>query len=101
MGEIQDLLFDALSDGKRRRILFTLLEREGPVDIDPPPDDVSDRYRAAVERRHIHLPKLADHEFVEWNQRTDTVARGPRFAEIEPMLRLLADNRELLPATLG
>ncbi|WP_339104687.1 hypothetical protein [Haloterrigena salinisoli] len=100
MGEIRDLLFDALSDGQQRRILFALLEREG-VDIDSPPDGIEERYSAAVERRHVHLPKLEEYGFIEWDRRTDTVVRGPRFAEIEPMLRVVADNRELLPAIRG
>lgn len=100
MEAIRNRLFDALSDERRRRILFLLLEEEGAVNIDSPPDDVEDRYSAAVERRHVHLPKLVDYGFIEWDRRTDTVVQGPRFAEIEPMLRLVADNRELLPVTL-
>ena len=100
MGEIQDNLFEALSDEHRRRILFSLVEREGSVNIDSPPDGLDDRYQARIERRHVHLPKLADYGFIEWHRRTDTVEAGPKFAEVEPILRLLADNQELFPVAL-
>ena len=100
MEAIRNRLFDALSNGQRRRILFTLLEREDLVNIDSPPDGVEDRHSAAVERRHVHLPKLAEYGFIEWDRQANAVTRGPQFAEIEPMLRVVADNRELLPLTL-
>ncbi len=100
MGELRNQLFDALSDEQRRWILFALLEREGSINVDPPSDGVTDQYSAAVKRRHVHLPKLADYDFVEWRRQANTVTRGSRFTEIEPMLRLVADNRELLPATV-
>ncbi|QRV16293.1 hypothetical protein JMJ58_05210 [Haloterrigena salifodinae] len=100
MEAIQNRLFDALSNGQRRRILFTLLEREDQINIDSPPDGVEDRHGAAIDRRHVHLPKLADYGFIEWDQRANVATRGPQFAEIEPMLRVVADNRELLPVTL-
>ncbi|ADB59645.1 hypothetical protein Htur_0748 [Haloterrigena turkmenica DSM 5511] len=77
MEAIQNQLFDALSDERRRRILYVCLRREGPINIDSPPDGVDDQYDAAVERRHVHLPKLAEYEFIEWHRQASTVTRAP------------------------
>nr|WP_233510394.1 MULTISPECIES: hypothetical protein [unclassified Haloferax] len=56
------------------------------------------RDRLKVELFHIHLPKLADAGFVEWNRHRGSVARGPRFDEIEPLLRFLDENAGELSA---
>lgn len=43
-----------------------------------------------TELRHIHLPKLAQSGFVEWDRSTGDIAPGPRFERIEPLLQMLA-----------
>lgn len=100
MTPLYDRLFEALANEQRRQVLFALLERDRSISIDSPPDRLGDRRQAAIERQHVHYPKLADDGFVVWNQRTNTVGRGPKFQEIEPVLRLLTDNRDALPTAL-
>ncbi|WP_436927670.1 hypothetical protein [Halosimplex amylolyticum] len=48
--------------------------------------------------QHVHLPKLADYRFIEWNQGTHEVTKGPKFDEIRPLLELLDDREDELPA---
>ena len=97
MADIRNDLFDALADEQRRRILFSLLERERSIEFESPSASLEDRRPAAVERRHVHLPKLEDYGFIEWSPNGNTVEAGPRFEAIRPTLRLLVDNRDALP----
>lgn len=101
MSDVHDLLFEALANEQRRRILFGLLERDSPaettIDIDTPPDTTTGGETTALEQYHVHLPKLDAFEFVDWNPRANTVKPGGRFTEIRPVLQLLHDNRERFP----
>jgi len=46
--------------------------------------------------QHVHLPKLADHGFIDWDQDTQRVTKGPQFDEIEPLLTVLRENHDVL-----
>lgn len=95
MPAIDDILFEMMANEYRRQLLFTLLERgpsDLPINLDTPPDSV-DIDPAAPERYHVHLPKLADYGFVEWNRTLNTVEPGPRFETHRPVLELLAEYR--------
>ena len=96
-----DQLFTAFSHPTRRRILFALDERN-------PRDDKefeSPTFRAGDESfadlfqtlRHRHLPHLADAGYIEWDRDTNIVTRGPRFEEVEPLLRLIENHQDELP----
>lgn len=87
---MDDELFDALADDRRRQLLVDLLDdspRDASVQAATPGaerEEQSERIRL----QHIHLPKLADCGFVDWNQGSDSVTRGPRFDELRPFLEL-------------
>ena len=96
-----DELFDVLSNSSRRRILTAL------VDADPRAepefgiaefarDDRRDDDLARL--HHTHLPKLDDAGVIEWNRHSQTIERGPRFDDIAPLVELLLDRQEELPA---
>lgn len=51
----------------------------------------------ALELRHVHLPKLADEDIIEWDPTADTISHGDAFEEIEPALRVLASNSTVFP----
>ena len=96
MSVLNDVLFEVLADEYRREILFTLLEQpasDPPIDLDAPPDAAGGDSTAAIERHHIHLPKLADYGFIEWNRNLNAVEPGPRFEEHRPVLELLSEHR--------
>jgi len=53
-----------------------------------------------VQLIHHHLPKLEDADVIEWDRETQTVTRGPAFAELEPFLSLLIGNADKFPHEL-
>ncbi|NGM68569.1 helix-turn-helix transcriptional regulator [Natronolimnobius sp. AArcel1] len=95
-------LFEILSHPTRRRILSTLATRN-PRDEDEFQTETSssdaddDLEQFLLQLTHLHLPKLADAEFINWDRETNTVTRGPRFKEIQPLIKLMQENQDELP----
>ncbi|WP_115864892.1 transcriptional regulator [Halorussus litoreus] len=94
-----DDALDALADVQRRKLLVALLDHnpqdDAPVVDDGAPDEAFERL---VEMNHVHLPKLAEYGFVEWNREAHEVTKGPNFEEIQPLLELLEDHEDELPS---
>ncbi|ELY36447.1 DUF7344 domain-containing protein [Natronorubrum tibetense] len=108
-----DDVFDALAASHRRQLLVELLSSPQHV---PEPSGISrevaeadenllQRYLSSsrtiakvdeysVSMHHIHLPKLAEYGFIGWDLDHNLVAQGPRFDEIKPHLRLLAEHED-------
>lgn len=86
-----DDLFDALSDVHRRRVLLALRDdgrlTDRSVTAEAFLHTADDATR--LEFHHRHLPQLDDDGFVEWDRDAATVARGPRFEAIRPLLTRL------------
>lgn len=95
-----DELFEMLSVAPRRRILAALKKRN-PRQEDEfetqafARNDEFERY--VLELTHNHLPELDAANFIDWDRETDTIVRGSRFEEIEPLLRLLQEHQDELP----
>lgn len=93
---LDDDVLSALANVHRRRLLVELREQNPHGEVPDasygttPPDQLE------VEMVHVHLPKLADDGFVEWNRETGTVTRGPRFGDLVPVLNLLAEDGSVL-----
>lgn len=102
MSQLNDELFDALANEHRRRILFDLVDetrhRELPVAIDATQETSDDRPAADIELSHVHLPKLDDYDFVDWNPGTDSVETGSRFSDVRPILEQLCDHQAVVTA---
>lgn len=109
-----DAVFDALAAAQRRQVLVGLLDHE-PQHVAKLSDasrEMADaheaflsqylsdsRESAAVDkellRTHfVHLPKLVEYGFAEWDRDTKVITKGPRFDEIRPFLELLDDQRD-------
>lgn len=56
-----------------------------------------DLNRFKLELYQIHLPKLVDAGYIEWNRDAETISRGQEFEAIEPTLEMLLDNEDDLP----
>jgi hypothetical protein len=116
-------LFTLLAERRRRRVLVSLLDAgEGPVPVanvaftrgsaaqssagaaaGSAAVGAGERSEAVPEStalRHVHLPKLDESDLVDWDEEAGTVARGPRYAEVEPFLELLVRNQHELPGHL-
>ncbi|MDS0475759.1 ArsR family transcriptional regulator [Natrinema sp. 1APR25-10V2] len=95
-------LLTIVANDYRRCLLLTLLERDRNRERDVRlPDDVAisgaKRDEQVAELRHCHLPMLASGDLIEWHQEDNWVAKGSRFDDIEPLLRLLYDHGDELP----
>lgn len=95
-----DGMLEVLANIQRRKLLVALLEHNpqddsGVVIV----DDETDRetMERLLEMRHVHLPKLVEYGFIEWDQESDEVSKGPAFDEIRPLLELLAAHEDELP----
>jgi hypothetical protein len=94
-----DCVFDALAHKYRRKVLVAVLEQHPQADDDIQiPADVplegEDMAACEVAMTHNHLPKLADHGFIDWDRDSNTVRKGPHFEEIRPLLELMCDHAD-------
>lgn len=102
-GSSLDGLFEMLRDPVRRRILTALVQanprNEDDAEFSPVDFATEDERRDAflVSLQHTHLPKLADSRFIEWDQGTGTVTRGPRFDEMAALVELMMAHEDELP----
>ncbi|WP_147299500.1 MULTISPECIES: hypothetical protein [unclassified Haloferax] len=94
-----DTQLAAIQHVERRLLLLTLL-RAGPdstafdADHTPPGTDVRE---LKLQMYHVHLPKLERMGLIEPNGNWYDIRRGPRFDDIEPLLRVIDDHRKKLP----
>jgi len=95
------MMVDALANVQRRKLLVALLEHN-PQDDDPvviaDSESESDAVKRLLSMQHVHLPKLVEYGFIEWNKDTHEVMKGPNFDEIRPLLELLDNHEDELPA---
>ncbi|WP_449560118.1 DUF7344 domain-containing protein [Natronococcus roseus] len=108
-----DNLFDALAAGHRRQLLVELLS--SPQYVSKPSgisQEIVEADKALLQRylsssrtivdadeysvsmHHTHLPKLAEYGFIEWDRDDNLVVQGPRFDEMSPHLRLVAEQQD-------
>lgn len=96
-----DDMVNALANVQRRKLMVALLEHN-PQDDTPvvvaDSESESDAVKRLISMQHVHLPKLSDYGFIEWNEETHEVVKGPNFDEIRPLLELLDNHADELPA---
>jgi len=99
-----DDLFRILSRPVRRRILTALARTNSRDEED---EELSLEEFATEDDRpgafltslhHVHLPRLAEAGFIEWDRETGTITRGPRYDEIAPLVELVIAHEHELPA---
>ena len=101
-----DIAFPLLSSKHRRYILYYLTRCTGTVELreladqlvrwDGTPTD--DRDRISTSLYHVHLPKLEEMGFVEWNRETHTVVAGSAFEDVRNLLEVIDAHSDELPA---
>lgn len=113
-----DEMFDALANVQRRVLLLDLLEHN-PQAVAAMSEasrevtamnpgllreyltgdhDIVGAEKDSVRLHSVHLPKLAGYGFIDWHEEEKEVVKGDQFDEIRPLLKLLEDNSEDLPA---
>lgn len=92
---MEDDLFDAVRTADRRIVLRALRDDE-PIAFETlatvVASDPGERTEAAIRLRHAHLPKLEAIEAIVWDRADGTVARGPRFEDVERVLAALESD---------
>lgn len=95
-GSKLDRILGILSRRQRRLILVTL-RQSGPIhqsDVLLRGPDAED---AEVPLHHVHLPKLEETGYIEWDRETGMLSEGPRFDEIAPIIDLMETYADELP----
>lgn len=93
---VLDAQLKILSNSKRRQLLTALLQ-QNPQNDGTETATVwdTDENARVIAMRHAHLPKLEAHGYIDWHRETGRVEKGEKFDDIEPLLTILAENREL------
>jgi len=93
--EAIDSMMDALKSRTRRVILMALLDTTGTsiTTLERRLNQENDR----IPLYHTHVPKLANAEYITWDNETDTISKGPKFSEVEPLVQLLKDYNTEFP----
>lgn len=91
-----DSVFNAINKQARRFVLIDLLNDTGNDTVDILERTTADD-RAAIELYHTHLPALEQAGYIEWDQDSNAVSRGPNYPEIEPFLRVLEESTMEFP----
>jgi len=100
-----DTVFDVLSDERRRIILSTLIERDGPValsdlvaqvrrretEFDPGRGTTDERRRIAIDLHHVQLPALLGARLVDYDSDAETVSVTSTARSVQPFLELAAE----------
>lgn len=85
-----------LSERQRRLILLTLKDDAEKTESDMlfRSGEIDD---AELQLVHNHLPRLEEAGYIEWDRDGGTISKGPRYAEIKPLLDLMENHADELP----
>jgi DNA-binding transcriptional ArsR family regulator len=81
---------EVLSRQERREILHAL-DRADTIQPLQESETLTD---TEIELYHVHLPKLEAAGLIEWHRETGEIARGSRYAEVEPFLTWVATHTD-------
>ena len=95
-----DQAFSLLASDERRALLTSLLEANRGMFVEELVDSVatrmdsadeeSDQQALAISLHHVHLPKLAEADVIEWDREHDHVEPTAALAKLEPFLMVAA-----------
>lgn len=88
--EAIDSMMDALRSRPRRVILMTLLGDTTETSLATLVRRINDE-NTRIQLRHIHLPNLAEIGYIRWDSDSETISKGPKFSEVEPLVQLLKE----------
>ena len=91
---------EAIAHVHRRQVLLELLD-ENPLPAGPAVFDggvsPNDRQMLGAAMHHVHLPKLEERGFVQWDRDENRLTKGSAFEDIKPLLEVLDGHRHELP----
>jgi predicted transcriptional regulator len=90
-----DRVYRTLSHPVRRRILLAL-QTDAPRRVEEFATESatpgSGVRAGAVGLHHVHLPRLDEAGFVDWEEESEMIRKGHRFEEVRPHLELLREQ---------
>lgn len=87
-----DSMMDAMSSRTRRIVLKTLVGGSTETSVETLERRMADESdNIQLQLYHVDLPRLADAGYITWDRDGDTVARGPRYTEVEPLIKPLKE----------
>jgi hypothetical protein len=91
-----DTILKSLRHPVRRRVLRAVAAHNprDEAEVSRSEDDTTVADDVAIELYHVHLPKLAEAGYIEWDREKATIWRGPNFDEIAPLLDAVGDSTE-------
>lgn len=100
-----DEVFDALRSEPRRTLLIALADSPPNQPVRLPDGAISsmgsrDPARMQLELEHVHLPLLADNEFIEWQREPFVARRGAEFTHVESVVKAIFSQANTLPDAL-
>ncbi|WP_435345748.1 GAF domain-containing protein [Haloarchaeobius sp. HRN-SO-5] len=88
--EAIDSMMGALTDRTRRVILMALLGGTTETSIATLERELNHE-KGRLRLYHNHLPKLANSGYIKWDKDANTVSKGPKFSEVEPLVQRLKE----------
>ena len=105
VSENWDTVFRSLSAEPRRQLLVSLLDAPPDQSVPLPesaamPDCPTDPDVLRAELHHVHLPMLAETDFITWGTDPLVASRGPRFDEVAGVFDALHSTAASIPDSL-
>jgi hypothetical protein len=91
-----DSMMDALNSREKRVVLMTLLGDTSEASITTLERQIN-HDDARIRLHHKHLPKLGNAGWIEWDDKSETISKGPRFSKLEPLVQLLKEYNTNFP----
>lgn len=109
-----DKAFDALANRRRRQLLVDLLHDDSlhiphlsgaSRELLAAHESLLGEYlsgswevdgvdKTDVRMYYVHLPKLVEYGYVEWDRNTNLVTKGPEFDALRPLLEVVDEGRK-------
>lgn len=96
-----DTLMDILSAQERRAVLYRLRREDSLNESDLLVAGINQSDQRKIALHHIHLPKLEEAQYIEWERETGVVRPGVQYDDIEPLLNLIETQSDECPADMS
>lgn len=109
--------FDAMADLRRRQLLVDLLHADPQAiptlssvsqevlqahesllrEYLSGPQEIENVAKATIRTHHVHLPKLVQYSYIDWNHDDSVVTKGASFDDVRPLLEVVEKEYEDTP----